>query len=542
MASLATHFLWAKSEEKKFREEFFLAVKKGSVAGLKEILAETGPEVAAEIVKSFNRKGETPLLLAIKGQHFQMVQYLVDELKADIGQLGLVWYELDCMKAPPLLAAILYDNSRHQNIANYLMDRDSANASSVVLNSIHSSSIPQQRKTNLLKLVGASYLLKNPCPFEFLEFGKKCWSDAMTLRCESTSSLPERPHQLSEWARNVFGNALEFKTMEELEEISGNQLKIQALLIIERIGKRFHPGPHPFFLRLLFDNVRLLSIDDPSPRLNMLMLILEALRAGDWQFVINYDWAKAIVRDAMFNLIVIFVDSHILPPNDNRKLTLPSFMDVLLSFSRLHYQFVHHPVARVSLFAKDICEWMIITMFNMNSFKDVNPLKLAETEEFKEWLSQYIRDINGHSGVATLLHAACRLHSPIELIRLLLGAGADATATDENGWAPLHFLFHHFQTCYQKEMLASVYVLLKAGSHMDQANADGQTPLDLCKSLQLKLNQQRRPDPQLDSLVNKVLPFSLGCFCAQVIVRNKTPFEKLPPQLKTFVVRHGGKI
>ena len=64
--------------------EIFKVVSTGSVTGLKQIIAETKPEVVTEIVKSTNSQGETPLLLAIKRQNLDMVKYLVEELKADI--------------------------------------------------------------------------------------------------------------------------------------------------------------------------------------------------------------------------------------------------------------------------------------------------------------------------------------------------------------------------------------------------------------------------------------------------------------------------
>ena len=117
-------------------EKFFLAVSNGSVASLKEIVAENEPDVVAEIVQSKNSQGETPLLVAIREQHFEMVKYLVDDLKADIGQMGLVWNGLTNMTVPPLFAAInyYYPKLAKQDfqIAIYLMDQDTVNESSVL--------------------------------------------------------------------------------------------------------------------------------------------------------------------------------------------------------------------------------------------------------------------------------------------------------------------------------------------------------------------------------------------------------------------------
>ena len=121
----------SKFESNPVSEEFFNVVSKGSVAGLMKNIFDNRREVVAEMAKTLNNKEETPLLLAIKGQHFEMIQFLVDELKADIGQLGrFKWNGLDYLKVPPLFAAIVYDNSPNQDIINYLMDQDTAYESS----------------------------------------------------------------------------------------------------------------------------------------------------------------------------------------------------------------------------------------------------------------------------------------------------------------------------------------------------------------------------------------------------------------------------
>ena len=89
-----------------------------------------------------------------------MVKYLVKDLKADIGQLGLDWNGVDYLTISPLVSAILYDSSSQQNIINYLMDQDAADESSVILNSVKSSNIPLQEKTDILEFAGAAYILR----------------------------------------------------------------------------------------------------------------------------------------------------------------------------------------------------------------------------------------------------------------------------------------------------------------------------------------------------------------------------------------------
>ena len=499
----------ASLQYKNLIEEFLLAaLSTGSVAGLREIVADIGPEAAAEIIKSLKSKGETPLLVAIKRQNFQMVKFLVDNLKADIGQLGLVWNGLKNLMVPPLFSAIIYGSSLHQEIINYLMDQDSANESSVVLNSIHSSNLPQEQKTNLLKLVGAVYVLRaRTMEDEACSFGKKCWSVAVDLQGPSTIGILKNPHQLSEWARKLFGTASEFKTREDLDlPHSFDQLKIQAFLIVERIGRLIHRGPHPFFLSRLFEHRHLLArIQNTRRHFDILMLLLEGLRVGEWQVVINSKWAYDFVEEVSIQILFHFTNSRNLPANHPQKFS--RFMDIFRCYSDLHFKCLQHPISKVSDTTNGICEWIT------NYFGNMPPLNPLQDEEFKQWLSQYIRDVNCHSGVRTPLQTACRLRSPIKLIRMLLDAGADPSAADEKGWAPLHFLLKPISPL-NRDISACVHLLLDAGAHMDQLNSYGQTPLDFCKSLQSTLNQDGISDPNLDAIVKNFLPLSLSAVSA----------------------------
>ena len=509
-------------------ETVFRVVSTGSVNDLKGIVAVNGLEVVTDIVKSLNSKEETPLLLAIKWQNFQMVKFLVDDLKADIGQLGLVWNELDCMKVPPLVAAILSDSSPSQRIINYLMRKDAANESSVVLNSVKSSNIPLQDKIDLMKLVGAAHVLRAEEDDDArFTFGNKCWFDAMALRRESTAAMPR---QVSKWAK-IFGKVPEFTTLKELKKFGANQLKIQAFLIVERLVSRNHPGPHPFFLLRLFDHLHVLrTIPNARSGLDNLMFLLEGLQVGEWQVAINSKWAHDFVAQISEQICNFLTNSRDLPAFHPR--TFSRFMDVFRCYSDLHLKCLQHPISRVSDISKGICESIT------NFFTHMPPLNPRETTEFENWLSQYICHVNCYSGVRAPLHAACRFYYPISLIRLFLGAGADPSAADENGWAPLHFLFQPISP-WHRDISPCVNMLLDAGAHMDQLNSQGKTALDFCKSLQSK--QDGVPDPQLDAIVKNSTPFSLSCFSAQVIVLNRIPFkDALPTKLQTFVIKHGG--
>ena len=241
------------------------------------------------------------------------------------------------------------------------MGIDSTNESSVVLNSIHSSNLPQEQKMDLLKLVGAVYILQ-----EEIIFGKKCWSVAMTLKGPSIGNL-KNPHQLSEWARKILGTISEFKTVEELED-SLDQPKIQAFLSIERIGSRNLPGPHPFFLLRLFEHLHLLArIQNKRRQFDILMLLLEGLQVGEWQVAIKSEWANDFVERVSKQIFVHFTNSRRLPANHPLRFSL--FMEVFSCYSDLYLKCLQHPISRVSDTVRIICEWITNYFGNMLSPK-----------------------------------------------------------------------------------------------------------------------------------------------------------------------------
>jgi hypothetical protein len=129
----------------------------------------------------------------------------------------------------------------------------------------------------------------------------------------------------------------------------------------------------------------------------------------------------------------------------------------------------------------------------------------------------------------------------LKLVRLVLKLGADPNAIDECGLAPLHRL------AAMKECLPDVLpvfqALVDAGGHLDMANFDGDTVLDVVKqSLQhIKDSSEVEdysPPPYYASLLKKVFP--LSCLCARVIREHGIPFDggRLPLRLQEFISRH----
>ena len=96
-------------------QAFFQTVGRGSITAMIELLTGSEIEEITRTANTFNSEVETPLIVAIKGEHYTMVRYLVEVLKANICQLGcFIWKEFDYTQVPPLFAAICCDTSLHR--------------------------------------------------------------------------------------------------------------------------------------------------------------------------------------------------------------------------------------------------------------------------------------------------------------------------------------------------------------------------------------------------------------------------------------------
>ena len=108
-------------------EIFYQVVSTGSVTDLQKLIDKIEPEDLVKIVNSFNSERETLLLVAVKGNHHEMVKFLVDDLKANILQTGrFKWKGIIYEEALPLFVAILSDCTCDQDIVNFLVAKDTS--------------------------------------------------------------------------------------------------------------------------------------------------------------------------------------------------------------------------------------------------------------------------------------------------------------------------------------------------------------------------------------------------------------------------------
>ena len=104
---------------------FFQAVSSGSVPYLQEVLISIEPEEKGKIVNSFNSEGETPLIVAIKEDRYNIVKFLVEDVRADTTETGrFKWKGIVYEEALPFFVAILSSRTGTQSIVNFLMSQD----------------------------------------------------------------------------------------------------------------------------------------------------------------------------------------------------------------------------------------------------------------------------------------------------------------------------------------------------------------------------------------------------------------------------------
>ena len=535
-------------------DKFLQLVSLGSFYKLNKILVDYAPKEISAIVNSVNSEGETPLLVASKEGHYDMVKFLVKTLKADINRFGrLTLKGLDYAEVPPLFAAFM-SYRKHGTFDFQRLTKkkfDDMNKPHVLLDSISSSLLlTRNQKIDMLDLLGAAYL---KCYYGTLGSSSQnritylFWLESLRLRSAEHPYIPKVPQHLSEATRKVFGNASEFKTEEELKTIftalqndterikpARFYLETQALLMTHRIMSELQLHPHPFFLYNLleygkdwFSPFSRQFQDELYVRLcDVLICVTESLRALSSVDAFRCKCSMDIFDDV--SRLTGFNQQHI---------PFSIVMEILRRFSDFHSRWLDRNYK--------YCNAMYGVV---GLVKQIHDSLLNETEivEFKQWLVQYVLMMNGHSGVYSPLHFVCgngpvgfaALHR-IPVIQLLLEAGANPMATDHNGGSPLLLLlFHRNDSDYLKgdNFWTVVQLLLDFGAHLDQPDARGKTPLEMFKQMQLELGKKGRPDPYVDSICNTIFP--LQCLCAQVIGQHGIPFNDLPLVLRNLIQNH----
>ncbi len=472
----------------KKKETFFEAVGKGSVKEVEKFLNKNGKKETAALAKTINKEGETPLLLAIKGDHEDMVKFLIEKLKVSSRQLGrFSWNGVHFPHAPPLFAAVvsaksvclsivdtlIYSEDKEFDFASF--DPGAEDDDEIFADSIVSSSLTRQQKIDVLELLGAVYIIKTS--IVKLYTAVELWKRAILLREPTDNDEPEIPkvtYSLSECAQKVFGNISEFESWEELVQMASEPtqnylwFKYQSFLISLRIMRQIHPDPNSFSLFVLYyyGTSLYMGMGKYPEAIHTLMLVLEPYQGNE---EVTYEWPYELIATSVAVISESFHKLKELPvENPNRKeLTFASIMKAL-SYSS---PYTKQPIDAHLDKKVDVTVYGIFKMTSLIAAM-LPQIKQEEQEEFKKWLSGYIGFINKHPGVRSLLHFACaQTKVQVEMIQLFIEAGADPNAPDSKGDTPLQALAKNQNA--QTIMDAAQSILLNAGGLIGKANASG---------------------------------------------------------------------
>ena len=534
-----------------YQQLIFEAAASGSVEALQEVVNSCGLEQTAEYAKSQNEERETPLIVAVKGEHYEVVEFLVDELHVSVGQTGrFLWKGVDYSQVPPIFAAIICDKLPCHPIIHFLIARDVANP--VVLDSVLSSSIPRSLKIDVLELVGAAYVIPYALAGQANENNRRIalnfWSHATSLR-QSTAAepaIPKLPFNLSGRDQRIFEDPFEFSTVEQLNELANqpyyDPIKTEALLTLRRITSRIDPEPNLFFLLCFFYYGRhkfFLLHEEFDRMIDVVMFILDNfIEDRHWEDVIR-EWSFEIVVNMLFLMTFCFRHISEFPQNNsNRQELFVNIMKVL--------DFASAFAAKIKRNDSNL-RWLNTTKIDDINFYIFDMIFILakilseECQQLKQWLYRYIHfDYTEGVKGGNLLHWTCSARKiPLNLVRLLLEVKANHNALDYLGRTPLHIVASNWYS--HANVVEVANLLMDAGSHLNQADTNGVTSLQLFQ----RMHRQFSADGLLGTVLNLeelihpgVLP--LTCYCAQSIRKHKIPFKKLiPPVVESFVERHG---
>jgi hypothetical protein len=375
------------------------------------------------------------------------------------------------------------------------------------------------------------------------------------VTADGDPAIPKVPFELSEILRNALGDITEFETVKELEQLEQQwslrrefeewrilrqSLEAQALLVGHRIFTQ---------------QKSLLSTGMNSFHLENFVLFFKHIRDSEWMLK-QYSVRK-------FNICLIILDlSYGFRFNLTSPLKYIEHFDaaIYVLFEYAKFAVIPRDSPNIVLTVKYTLAaltnvFSISPYFHRNSYctqtkihvllsKWLSYLTQEQIANVKECLIPFFRISNPtfHHNYTGLLRQSvvghCR-RSGVQLIQLLLDAGADPQTTDGKGKTPFHWLFEGWSAYEPYEFKMVFKALLEAGGHLDQATKNGDTVISLIKDWRtstLPFADLVR-DSYFDSIIYSVLP--LSCSCAQVIAENQIPFEnQLPPSLKSFVLSH----
>lgn len=385
-------------------------------------------------------------------------------------------------------------------------------------------SYPPSRVADGYELLGTTFLDEH----HDIQAALQYWRRAAAIRAAAGVSkvvLPARPN---------YQNAIEFRTVEELEAVATdlNSLRTQSLLICERILGTAHKD---MIFRLMYRGA---AYADSLQYQNCIDLWLYALELRIRRDTLLFN-ETCFTAQALVRLYLDMIDKHSTGVMHDTVAfgdafrTLRLLIDQLPScMELLRLQPVHKKHQSNFDHMLKVVTHMLFVLLHI-------PHTEEQREEAVTMVKGVVRlDPRTCQGGQSLLHLAAMKtnvlnnHALLEddhmtpfpsaaVVSFLLECGAPVNATNDKGSSPL---FMASQDLLFKEEI--VEVLLKAGGHVDQVTASGDRP-----SRNLRLNPKCH--------ISILSYTSLKCLAARVIQKHRIPYAgEVPKHLEAFVKMH----
>jgi hypothetical protein len=413
----------------------------------------------------------------------------------------------------------------------------------------------------VLELVGAA------CVFygngSDRKYGWSCWYKATNLR--GGNAILKTTLFQSEIQKLAMRKKLEFQTVQQLEGLLRQRRthwSTQAIFTCLRISKKCDCYPNRFIVYNLFKSALQGwgGRNFPRPRAFALSLHLFEL-FGETEFLDTLVENEKNLEDVPQSTLTEFFNTLRDPQRIQELATVLTFDRLMTSlvFSFVYQVKVHKHARNDQIKIKDytikskadkleeISQLILVILKLLVSI----PITKTQRRQLKNKLALYINiyELKRVSQKPNLLLRVCTSHqgtpNEFKLIKLLLKAGADPNAVDQQRCSPLHLLAksEHLSShswtnlsysTRAENFTAIVRVIFDGRFHQDQVNLSGQSALECLKPL------SSYPDAELSRLVGNfsqgVRP--LSCIAAKEVRRNQLPCECLPVMLKSMVLQH----